>query len=342
MTNQNIVINNLNDVSALIERAKNNRDLDINTVKINLAESINFKVFGDMEKYNGSIPSSMAQGMCEFQTEIYKVFSLIKYGTDNLKRLTKEDKESLEVIFKVEEGCTDVIAALTDLVKALGGTFNEVTQGMTGIEKVISLTLIMLILTGGWLLRSRQKDSHDEKIKQQELDSQKSDNESRIEEMRVLKDGMVEILQASNASNKSKEISEGIQDHATNACIGMLKGVSDAEKVEFSGSVKTTLTNSDIKSIIQSPRDKLQHIEQSILVDIEVIKKHPEKLTLTCTPNGQDYTFQAYVDTEFFSDSKEKIDQLFDSMRDSKSVKLFGSYKIRSGIIESVMVTEIE
>ncbi len=338
MENQ-IEVSNLSDVESLLHRLKKGEEFTVENLNINFVNVVNFKIYGDPERYNGTIPASLAQGMCEFQTELYKAYTLVKHGTDNLKHLTKKDREELEIIFKVEPGCTDLIVAIKDVIDSFGIAFERSTQGMTGTEKAICLVLISLLLTGAWLVKSHLKNKHEKDMKQLELDEAKEDNNSENERMRILKDGIVEVLSASSATPAARDISEGIQNHAANAVVGVLKGVSDADKVEFNGLAKIELDQKDIKEMIQNPREKMTNSELTVEVEIEGIKKTPEKLTVTCRKVGEDYSFPAYVLTEFFD--KEETDLLYDAMKESDTTKLFGDYKIRSGIIELAMISRI-
>lgn len=210
---------------------------------------------------------------------------------------------------------------------------------MTGTEKAICLVLISLILTGAWLIRSRLKDRHAEEMKQLDIDDGLKDANAHTEQMKILKDGMVEILSAHNSTPAAREVSEGIQAHTSNAVVGVLKGVSDATKVEFNGMTKIDLDRSDIAEIIKNPREKLSNKESNEEVEVEGIKKTEGKLTVTCRIVGEEYTFPAYVVTEFID--KDETDLLYEGMKESTTVFLFGDYKIRSGIIESAMISRI-
>lgn len=338
MDNQ-IDISSLSDVSEFLERVQKGQQISINDIKIDFVNHVSFKIYGDPDRYNGTIPSSLAQGMCEFQTELYKAFMLVRRGTDNLKHLKDSDRKELEIIFKVEPGCTDLLVAIKDVIDSFGVAFERSTQGMTGTEKAICLVLISLILTGAWLIKSRQKDRHIEKMKQLEIDEGLNDTNSQTEQMRLLKDGMVEVLSAHTATAAAREISEGIQSHTSNAVVGVLKGVSDADRVEFNGMAKIELNKRDIAEMIRNPREKLSNKELTEEVEIEGIKKSDGKLTVTCKKVGTDYTFPAYVVTDFID--KDETDLLYESMKLSDSISLFGDYKVRSGIIESAMISRI-
>lgn len=54
-------------------RVISGEDIHIENLKLNFLESIDFKFFGNEDKYNGTLPAGLVQGICEFQTEMYKV-----------------------------------------------------------------------------------------------------------------------------------------------------------------------------------------------------------------------------------------------------------------------------
>lgn len=76
MENQ-IDISSLDDVARLLGRIHQGEEISIENIKIDFVNQISFKIYGDPERYNGTIPSSLAQGMCEFQTELYKAYMLV-------------------------------------------------------------------------------------------------------------------------------------------------------------------------------------------------------------------------------------------------------------------------
>lgn len=59
----------------------------------------------------------------------------------------------------------------------------------------------------------------------------------------------------------------------------------------------------------------------------------PIKLQISCREPTGESTFPVSVDTSFIDD-KDEIALLFDAMKDNKTVKILGSYKVRAGVIE--------
>lgn len=144
-----ININSLGDLETVFNSLMAGEDIRIENIKLNFFNSIDFKIYGDENKYNGTLPSSLAQGICEFQTEMYKVYTLIKYKTSNLQKLTIEDREAAELVFTINPGCTEIIASLKELFEAFGEAFAKVTQGMSPTQKTMCFLFALAVLGGG-------------------------------------------------------------------------------------------------------------------------------------------------------------------------------------------------
>ncbi|WFY32756.1 hypothetical protein NFK28_07895 [Citrobacter braakii] len=327
-----INVSSLDDIESLFSRIDSGEEITIDKLKIDLFNSVNFKIYGDPSRYNGTLPASLAQGLCEFQTEIYKVFTLIKYKTDNLQRLTSQDKEDAEIIFTIDEGCTDILAAFTELFEAFGKAFEKVTHGMSPTQKTLCFLFAVTVIGGAWVGTSYLDHKAEVEIKQEETKQEEAKVKSENERMTILKDGMLEAIRA-KAGVDAVERAEGIQEHAAKAYTGVLKGASDADKIVISGINTVELSNKDIHELIKNPIEKAKTEEQSLEVVIDSIKRTSDKITISCREPTGEASFPVSVDTSFIDD-KDEISLLFDAMKENKTVKILGSYKIRAGIIE--------
>lgn len=66
------------------------------------------------KEYHGGFPASFADSLCEMQRGFYRTAALALHGEENIKRLTNAELEKYEIVFKVEEGCTEIITDLSD------------------------------------------------------------------------------------------------------------------------------------------------------------------------------------------------------------------------------------
>lgn len=72
-----------------------NYDFEVNNEQL----VVHMKIYGS--KFNDSITGQVARGLWEFQREIYRAVAFTLYGQASIKKLTKEDLEKYNLIFKL-------------------------------------------------------------------------------------------------------------------------------------------------------------------------------------------------------------------------------------------------
>ncbi|ECG5516309.1 hypothetical protein E1E00_25105, partial [Salmonella enterica subsp. enterica] len=60
-----ITIDSVDALEGVFHRIQSGEEILIEQLKIELFESVKFKIFGDETRYNGTLPASLAQGICE-------------------------------------------------------------------------------------------------------------------------------------------------------------------------------------------------------------------------------------------------------------------------------------
>ena len=100
----------------------------------------------DGERYHATIPGELARGLWEYQEGLYKAVAFALYGVEDIRRLTGAQRREFELVFKVAEGSTDLIAPLTEFFKKLGEGFLT----MESKHKACVLVAIAVVLTAGW------------------------------------------------------------------------------------------------------------------------------------------------------------------------------------------------
>ncbi|HCC2037015.1 TPA: hypothetical protein M4215_004077 [Klebsiella pneumoniae] len=328
-----ITIDSVDVLESVFNRIQSGEEILIEQLKIKLFDDVKFKIFGDETRYNGTLPATLAQGLCEFQTEMYKVYTLIKYKTDNLQRLGSADREEAEIIFSINSGCTEIITALTDFANACGNAFEKVTQGMSPNQKTTCFLFAIALFGGAWVSTSYLKGESDVAVKQEETRQQEAKEKAENERLSILKDGMLQAIR-SNAGVDTIERAEGIQEHVSKAYTGVLKSASDADRIEIDGATKLNLSQKDVHEIIKNPIEKAKKEERNLELVIDSIKRTAEKITLSCREPSSEESFPVSVDTSFIDD-KDEIALLFDAMKENRTVKILGSYTIRAGVIEN-------
>jgi hypothetical protein len=117
----------------------------------------------------GSISPSMMEAFIELQKSIYRTHTLLSSGTDNLRHLSRYEREQFEFRVKVEKGSSDYKIDLTEIVSKLG---NDIVSKMSGTELVVTVLGLALIVAGtvGWRAYLSQKTE----VKRLQVDDDKT------------------------------------------------------------------------------------------------------------------------------------------------------------------------
>ena len=336
-----IKISKLSDMEAVLVRIQAGEDVPVELLDFTGLKKLQIKIYGDEEKYNGTLPSSLCYGLCDFQNELLKTYALIRYKTDNLRHLKNVDRELLEVVFEIKPGCTDLPASLTDFTKACGDAFSKMTHGMTGTQKTACMILLILSISGGVLVHSTIEANHDVEVQQIEASKEKEKAKSENERLIILRDGMLQAIHKDNQPGSDAQvIANGITEHSAKAYEGLLKPITDADKVVVNGvSGKVEMSQRQVQEFVSNPTEKLEHHDKLISVEIDGIKRSPDKLTVNCHEVGHETGFVVYVDLSFVEE--EEVAILFDAFKKSAVVKIQGNFKTRSGVIEQGNVSSV-
>lgn len=108
------------------------------------------------ERYHSSITSAMLFGMSMLNEEIQRAFATIRYGSQNLQRLTNEDKQRLDINFKISEGSSDAEGTTDKIINAVTDFLRDTMSGLNGWQKMlVIITMVGAASTCGYLNRHR-------------------------------------------------------------------------------------------------------------------------------------------------------------------------------------------
>ena len=103
------------------------------------------------ERYHSSITSAMLFGMSMLNEEIQRAFATIRYGSQNLQRLTNEDKQRLDINFKISEGSTDAEGTTDKIINAVTDFLRDTMSGLNGWQKMlVIITMVGAASTCGY------------------------------------------------------------------------------------------------------------------------------------------------------------------------------------------------
>lgn len=102
-------------------------------------------------KFHQSVTSSMVFGMSILNEEIQRAFATIRYGSQNLQRLTNDDRQNLDIVFAITEGSSDAEGPTDKIINAVVNFLRDSMNGMTGWQKmVVVITLVGAVSTCGY------------------------------------------------------------------------------------------------------------------------------------------------------------------------------------------------
>lgn len=170
---------------------------------------VHMKIYG--EKFNDSITGQVARGLWEFQQEIYRAVAFTLYGQASIKKLTKDDIEKYNLIFKVNDGCTDIKAYIDSFLNFL----SEAMVNMNPIQKITLTVLVVTILTSGYVthsLEGQRIDANKEiQLSQNNLELEKAKIDAKTKQMELIAK-VKEIQPAVGVWNES--VKEGVKSVA--------------------------------------------------------------------------------------------------------------------------------
>ncbi|MCE5232470.1 MAG: hypothetical protein ABFC67_13555 [Mizugakiibacter sp.] len=142
-----------------------------------------------------TVPTRIMPPLLDVQKDINRAFASVQYGDPNLRRLREDDRESLEVVVKVEKGSSIFTADLS-------GQLNKIVQAalerMNGTEAVITALGIGLMITAAvtykaWLanrLKEKELQSHTE-LESKNIESRIHLSQEETRRLAIMRDAMV-------------------------------------------------------------------------------------------------------------------------------------------------------
>lgn len=329
------------ELKNLVEQLKNNAIIDINKLDLSFLNQLTIKVKGNVSRYNGSLNFAICKGICEYQTEIWKAYAEIKTGVPDLRKLTQSEKEALEIQFEINEGCTEIIAKLTEFCNSAKGLVKEVANGMTGNQKM--LTIIALAICAGVYFGAEKYIDNQTDIALANINAEKEKAIAENETVR-LNEILTTIRDVANNNThpRVKQSIQAIEEHTHKGFSEIVRAVNDADSVTITqaNNTKITLSNEQLNKIVEDAdlQEKAATKPEIIDVYIDGVKRSNSKVTIHIRTT-QNEEFSANVDTDMLGE--DGVNQIIDRIKDYNTIRLSGMVKRRGENIERATITEI-
>ncbi|ONN64798.1 hypothetical protein [Herbaspirillum sp. VT-16-41] len=297
-----VLLSTVGEALEFLSQVENHEDVDLNEIQFggSLA-TLSINVRGN--RYHSTIPSELARAMWELQSELYRAVALALYGIDSARRLTDEEKRRVELVFKVEEGSSDLKASLTELIKALA-------QGITTMDsrhKAITVIATVLVLATGYGAVSAIEN--DSSVKKDQI---KVEHDLSIEREKTKQFEL--IANAARGNPVVSRFSQATEEGARS----IIKGAPDADSIKV-GAVK--FDGAEIQEANQrNPRERsyAEMIKgEFVIVRIE---KKDSAVTKVVVANSAYPEFSVSIfDEDIDPDS---LDRLWSAARNHRKIEL--------------------
>ncbi|VXC72079.1 conserved hypothetical protein [Pseudomonas sp. 8Z] len=222
------------------------------------------------DNYNGTINPSVMQGFLEFQKAIYRTFSLARYNSANINRLTQDEKDALELWIKVEAGSSkftvDFQALLERFVEKAG---DKLTPK--------SLVIIALIVATSYFGTSAFKSYLEERRITRVAELQSEERIAELESRRYADEADIKRMQILADAVRDEPRAANVREYAEDAHRDLVRSVRKAEEssiggLQIEGELASELTKNarrESKEIRLDGRYRVQTVDAS---QIDVFK----------------------------------------------------------------------
>ncbi len=236
-------------------------------------EAIQFVFEGPGFKH--SVPGDLAKGLATYQDAIYRAAKFALYGSDGRFQLSAEERKSFELIFQVNDGCTELLAPIEKIIEALA----KGVEGMDSTTLAIVIVLVVLILVGGHVAYKIHEGIQNTKQKKIEEDGRNALAETIAKAggaSLVAQSDIIKVLVSEPKYSVARQF-EAAQDVGVKE---VLKSVPQATEVEVNG---VPFDSDDIREIKRkAKRAKSEYSEVMLSCNVYADTNYsPTRLTLT-------------------------------------------------------------
>lgn len=262
-----------------------------------------FHVVIEGDRYHSTLTPRLMEGFVDFHDQLLRAYAEIRYGAPSLGRLTNLEKAELDLVFEISLGCTEGKGLLDDILNKLFSVLpmNKLTGAQTAcLVAVIVLSFAGILAFQEWTKYSTENHGIDVAAAREEKNSELI---SMLIRALADKDLPIEAVRA--------------RSHAVEGYRSIAKGAPDATGMDIQGQHYDSQDLQRVRDNEPSDRTRGPRTDD---VYIEMIKRTKNSLSLSLRLPGHEYVFPGKVDLSTFA--PQDVKRLFDSMRDSKTIRV--------------------
>ncbi|WP_233466391.1 hypothetical protein [Enterobacter asburiae] len=325
MANADILINTDEEAFALIESYLSGYPLPDN-ISFDGWPVLSFRLEGD--NFQQSITPSVMKGFIEMQSQINKSYALAKYGVPDPRRLTKEEREDLEIKVKVEKGSSVFNVDIDGFLTKLG---QELVGKMSPQEIMITL-LGAALIWGGASIFKRFLDNRKE-VRLAEIS--KDGDKEHLRTMQSMSQEETKRLELLTKFIDRKPLLDNMDRMSYDAKTEMVKSFARADLAEIDG---VTLDAELARELTTNARRRSTEMRIDGVYRIEEVNNtDPEAFKVKARNINTNQRLNCLVQSVFLDESGNK-DALVKAEWERKPVHLSINAKHVDGDIKSAII----
>lgn len=261
MEEHKVIIKTAEDFWAFTQDFISKEDIYFNNIDIQFDgwPILYINIKGD--KFHSSLTASMIAGMASMNEAFQRAYVMAKYGSSKLNSLTNEDRQALDVVFKVKEGSTESTTDWSDTANRAMTFLQQTMENMSGAEKMTVLLALISALTIGGCYYLHQKRA-----------SKKDELEAKSDDIQTVVTGMKDAFQIASELKAAGETpaSRKIEKLSETAKAAVLKSVAnDAESAVVGGEAYTGAQLLDFKNRQSKNRESRENFDNFYILGIQ-------------------------------------------------------------------------
>lgn len=227
------IISNENDAIDLLTQILNNPNTtDISQIKICGWNEFTLHISG--EKFDNSITPTVMRGIIELQQAIYEAYALAKYQEKNVKRLTKLEKDKLELIVVITAGSSFI---KIDVNEPLNNALQQALSQMNS-EQIVCIIIVALLAYFGRSVWVRHLEKA-QAIKEQELENERHKiiADSMLEQTKVLSEQNSRVVAVLEEAVQKIPYAQDVVQTAHETRNRVMRSLKNTDTTEINGAI---------------------------------------------------------------------------------------------------------
>lgn len=283
------------------------------------------------DKFESSITPSVMKSFIELQNVVYKSYAIAQYDTEDTRRLSKEERDELEIEVKVEEGSSIFEVDFQEVLIKFAEKAGETMPPEMMVVTILGLGVLWAGKTSYTAYLNYRKDVREAEAKTEE----QRDSLSTIEALSKQETARLEVL---NRLLIAQPRLENVSRQVYDARNEMLKGFATADEATVSG---VTVSGDVAQELVTNARRKAAEKRlDGFYRIVRVDSSNPDEFKVKVRKHRSTEEFEAVVEDTSLDEEKKDVLQYAEWER--TTVFLSINAKILDGAIKQAIVVGVE